>query len=83
VSIVGGGRMSGNRPDRRASGAGPTDRLRVAVQSSITNQTLGPRPSANCWACSARDPGFHRADLITSADFTAARANAAFGHRMS
>ena len=30
----------------------------------------------------ARDPSFHRADLVTSADFTPAARSAAFGHRI-
>jgi len=64
------------------SGAGPTDRLRVAVQCKHHKSDIGPAPVRELLGVLARDPGFHRADLITNADFTAAARSAAFGHRI-
>lgn len=54
------------------SGAGPTDHLRVAVQCKHHQSDIGPAPVRELLGVLARDPGFHRADLITSADFTTA-----------
>ncbi|MFN0136625.1 MAG: SNF2-related protein [Phycisphaerae bacterium] len=59
-----------------------TDRLRVAVQCKHYEEDVGPAPVRELLGVLVRDPSFHRADLVTSADFTTAARTAAAGHRI-